>query len=135
MGNVIPHADSGLFSHVVLANLEKGESVDLSQGKEVDDGQPAWHPDGEAIATGRTLTGSGRQMWILTPTDGESRGLTDDPFYHHTSPAWSPDGKRLGFMQVGLAANEGVPKIVVLDVDSGELEMAAENAFMPNWWP
>jgi Tol biopolymer transport system component len=74
-------------------------------------------------------------MWILTPTDGESRGLTDDPFYHHTSPAWSPDGKRLGFMQVGLAANEGVPKIVVLDVDSGELEMAAENAFMPNWWP
>lgn len=134
-GNVISHTDSGLFSHVVLANLENGESIDLSQGQEADDGQPAWHPNGEAIASGRTLTGSGRQMWILKPNDGESRELTDDPFYHHTSPAWSPDGKRLAFMQVGLAANGGAPKIMILDVDSGESETAAENAFMPNWWP
>jgi Tol biopolymer transport system component len=135
VGNVITHTNSGLFSHVVLTNLENGETVDLSQGKEVNDGAPAWQPDGGTVATGRTLTGSGQQMWALTPSDGEARPLTDDPFKHHTSPAWSPDGKRLAFMQVGLVPDGEDPNIMILNLESGELELAAENAFLPNWWP
>jgi Tol biopolymer transport system component len=135
LGDVITHTNTDLYSHLVLTDIEEGKSVDLSQDKEVDDGAPAWHPDGNSMATGRTFTGSGRQMWILSLGDGESRALTDDPFSHHTSPAWSPDGKRLAFMQVGSAEVGGSPNIWILDVDEGEMVLAAKNAFMPNWWP
>ena len=135
LGDVITHTNTNLYSHLVLTDIEEGKSVDLSQDKEVDDGAPAWHPDGNSIATGRTFTGSGRQMWILTLGDGESRALTDDPFNHHTSPAWSPDGNKLAFMQVESAEVGGSPDIWILDVDEGEMALAAKNAFMPNWWP
>jgi Tol biopolymer transport system component len=134
-GNVISHTQPSLYNHVVLADLEKLTVTDISAGLEVDEGRPAWHPDGDVLAVARTSTGSGRQLWLAPLDGGELTQLTDDPFFDHTALAWSPDGRELAYMRVPRADGAGVPIVMLLDLESGQTRPIAEAAFIPGWWP
>ena len=133
-GQVISHTQTSLYSHVVVSDFELDQVVDLSQGQESSDGRPAWHPQSDRLVTGRTLTGSGRQIWQI-PVDGkEPAALTEDPFFHHTAPVWSPDGRQLTFMRLDVDG-DGSPSVWLMDLENGQMEMAAKGAFMPGWRP
>jgi Tol biopolymer transport system component len=133
-GSVISHTEPSLYNHVVVADIEREETADLSDGEEVNDGKPAWRPDGEALAVGRTSTGSGRQIWIEA-LDGSAIALTDDPFANHSAPAWSPDGRQLAFMRSNVESLTGAPAVWLLDLESGEMNLVKEGAFLPGWLP
>jgi Tol biopolymer transport system component len=134
-GQVISHTRPSLYNHVVLADLDDEETTDISEGLETDEGRPTWHPDGDQLAIARTATGSGRQIWLVPLDGGAATQITDDPFYDHTALAWSPDGRSLAFMRVPRADGAGAPTLMVLDLESNQIETIAEAAFMPAWWP
>lgn len=134
-GTVISHTETSLYRHAVVSDLQAGQVRDLSEGMEVNDGKPAWEPTGEALAVGRSVTGGGRQVWIIDLSSDHAVTLTDDPYYHHTALTWSPDGRYLAFMRSGLSNPADVPSVWTLDVESDQMELAAENAFLPGWLP
>lgn len=131
-GEIVPHTEPSLYHHLVVTDVEGEKTADLSDGLEVDDGKPVWHPDGESLAVGRTSTGAGRQIWLVD-IDGASRALTNEPLLNHSSPAWSPDGLQLAFMRWNAAGLGGEPAVWLLDVESGEMSLVEEGAFLPGW--
>jgi Tol biopolymer transport system component len=134
-GTVISHTRPSLYNHVVVVDVEAGHSTDLSEGLEVSEGRPAWHPRQDLLAVARTATGSGRQIWLV-PLDGRPETqLTDDPFYDHTALTWAPDGRQLAFMRLPRADGSSTPTIMIYDFDSGAIQPLAEGAFLPGWWP
>ncbi|UCG24856.1 MAG: PD40 domain-containing protein [Chloroflexota bacterium] len=136
-GAVISHTRPSLYNHVVVADIPDETVGDLSAGLEVDEGRPAWHPNGQALAMTRTSTGGGRQIWLV-PLDGRpATQLTDDPLFDHTALSWSPDGRSLAYMRVPRpsATGSAIPVLMVIDLETGQAESIAEAAFTPAWWP
>ncbi len=133
-GTVNSHTQPSLYNHTVLADFSLDKTTDISLGQEANDGQPAWHPAGDLLATGRTLTGGGRQIWLL-PLDGsDAYSITDDPYYNHTAIAWSPDGRQLVYMRTGLV-DASVPEIWLLDVETGQKDLVVKGGYIPKWLP
>ncbi|MGD8585579.1 MAG: Ig-like domain-containing protein [Chloroflexota bacterium] len=134
-GNVISHTRPSLYQHVVLVDVDGREAVDISAGLEVDEGRPAWRPSGEMLAIPRSTTGAGKQLFLVSPDGGELAQLTDDPLYNHSALAWSPDGRFLAFMRLPRADGSSNPAVMWYDMESDEISLIAEGAFLPNWWP
>jgi len=132
--NVISDTRPSLNNHTILADFQLEQTTDISQLREANDGQPTWHPTEQLLATSRTVTGEGRQIWLL-PLDGtNTSSITDDPFYNHTAIRWSPDGQQLAYMRTGLAGGS-VPEIWLFDVATGHKEFVAKGGFFPKWLP
>jgi dipeptidyl aminopeptidase/acylaminoacyl peptidase len=56
----------------------------------VDDGHPAWSPDGNQIAFER-----GNSLYVMNADGSNVRNITNGGLDYE--PAWSPDGKRIAF--------------------------------------
>jgi Tol biopolymer transport system component/imidazolonepropionase-like amidohydrolase len=96
--------------------------------------QPAWSPDGQAIAFFAYRDG-GYDLWAVSPDGSNQRKLTTGA-YDDREPVWSHDGKRIAF-----SSDRGDPlgsnyNIWTLEVASGALTQltfhAAEDS-MPTW--
>jgi Tol biopolymer transport system component len=124
-----------LVQHLVVTDLATGQSSDLSEGREVDDGRPAWSPDGQTLTAARSMAGAARQLWSLSPGGDERQQLTDDPFAQYTAPAWSPDGHRLAFMRSGPAVAGDQAEIWLMTWPDGDKSPVVSGAFLPGWWP
>lgn len=97
-------------SHIYLVDVEKGTAEKLTSHT---NGafDPAWSPDGEAIAyIGRA--GSLGELWVRS-LDGEKEARLERLSYVR-SPSWAPDGKSLAV----LAQQNGAFEIFVLSVQS-----------------
>ena len=79
---------------------------------EVLEGEPAWAPDGSALAyTTRTRDGA-LQVWTVDVASGAHRALTA-PAEASYGPAWSPDGQWIAFV----SDRDGDPELYVLRAD------------------
>ncbi len=122
-----------LFNHLIVTDPVNDAARDLSEGQESEDGLPAWHPDGSLLALGKSITGAGKQLWLV-PIDGqEATVLTDDPLANHSAPSWSPDGRKLAYMRFEMADAAGFPGIWLHDFESGQQRLVEEDAFLPGW--
>lgn len=72
---------------------------DGSNPRRLTDGlAPAWSPDGKSLVVARPAPdGAGRDLWLVTVADGQSRQLTDTPNVVEQDMAFSPDGTQLTF--------------------------------------
>ena len=123
------------FNHLVVANIESGEVIDMSEGEIFDDGLPAWSPDGSLLAVPRDNGGGGRQIWIVDPNRRQWSKISDDLFYHYSGISWSPDGNKLALMRIPVEITEATAEVHILNIESGEMELISKGAFLPGWQP
>ena len=77
-------------AHIALIKPD-GTDLRLIVDDEVNNGFPSWSPAGDRLVFKR-----GRQLVVLTPSDGTMESLTDAAYYSNF-PDWSPDGGRIMF--------------------------------------
>lgn len=78
-----------------LLSLETGEARQLTAGT-ARDCDPAWSPDGRAIAFSSTRAGKA-QIYVIPADGGEARALTSLEQGVGGGPLWSPDGAKIAF--------------------------------------
>ena len=61
--------------------------------------------------------------------------LVVDPAYNHGALRWDASGRRIVFQRFSLSTAGARPEIWTVDVDTGALELIAENAYLPAWVP
>jgi Tol biopolymer transport system component len=130
--------------HIFLVDPITGARTNLSgENSLVEDGAPAWSPDGQWIAFRRNaLTGPGRtlgkQLWLMPApgaADSGARPLTADADFDYGAPAWSPDGRRLAYHRFPLKGPNIVISIWVMEVASGDQWQVATPGQRPQWLP
>jgi TolB protein len=139
--NVLRQLGDQYVVHLLLIDVSDNSQRNLS-GEEmlVEDGSPAWSPDGEWIAfrrkelSGPTAT-LGKQLWLMRADGSEARALTADPAFDYGQPAWSPDGRYLLFHQLPLKGPDITLSVWVMEVASGNLWEVARPGQRPVWMP
>ena len=105
----------------------------------VEDSGAVWSPDGTRLAIARRyLDGRytpGKQIYLLDPDTGEIEPLVVDPEYNHGALRWDASGRRIVFQRFSLSTAGARPEIWTVDVETGALELIAENAYLPAWVP
>ncbi len=127
--------EGALYRHLAIADATSEQATDITANQAVDYGQADWHPGGEFLAVPRGPQGGAGQIWTISPSGEELEQLTDDKLTNHSSVAWAPDGTRLAYMESPLGGVGDMPDIWILDVESGEKVLAAEDATLPAWLP
>lgn len=125
-----------LTSHIISVGLEQRDLRDLSGDGYVEDGAPAWSPDGQWIAFGRKAPRAavGRQLYLVSPDGQQTLQLTDALNIHHGPPAWSPDSQSLIFQRYDLTT-QADPGIWLLHLPTRSLQQVAEAGAWPAWLP
>lgn len=123
-------------THIFAANISNEALNNLSQLDGVNDGFPAWSPDGQWIAFNRKISRApmGKQLWLMRPDGSEAKELTNLPQIHHGPPSWSPDGRYLVFQRFVLT-EAGDPGIWLIDVQTQEMREIAPVGIIPAWLP
>ena len=79
---------------------------------------PAWSPDGSAIAFGGYRPNhAGNADIMVANADGSDRRLVVDTGYDDFLPVWSPDGRRLAFTS---EAHDGDLDVFVVELDGSD---------------
>ena len=129
------------YTHLELADLDtlSRRSISGDEDTPVEDSGAVWSPDGTWLAFARRyLDGRytpGKQIYLLDPDTGEIEPLVVDPAYNHGALRWDASGRRIVFQRFSLSTAGARPEIWTVDVETGALELIAENAYLPAWVP
>ncbi len=116
---------------VFLRRVGGENPVNLTKDFAGDDLQPAFSPDGTAIAFRSDREGRG--IFLMGATGESPRRLADLGY----DPAWSPDGKKIVFATVPQGPREaGRSELWVVDVSDGTRRRLYDgNGKQPTWSP
>lgn len=134
----IQRQEEGFAVHLLRADPTNGQLTDLSGAKaNVEDGSPAWSPDGAWIALTRKAAGAsmGKQIWLMRPDGSEARYLTDDTNIHNGLPEWSPDSRYLLYQRYPLRELGAQPGVWLLDTQTGRSQELITPGNRPTWLP
>jgi Tol biopolymer transport system component len=104
----------------------------LTRGREADDRDPAWSPDGSTIVFARRARESSN-LYVVG-SDGKGLRQLTSGTSSDTQPDWSPDGKRIAFT----TDREGNREVEVMSADGGDPVNLSRNPagdFGPIWSP
>jgi dipeptidyl aminopeptidase/acylaminoacyl peptidase len=93
----------GPLPHLWVVGAEGGEARQLTGGR-VEDGEPAWSPDGSEIAFAsdrspdRDRRFGGHALHVVDVATGAVRRLTREDRFA-SRPAWSPDGSTIAYLR------------------------------------
>lgn len=124
--------------HLLRADPTSGQLTNLSGANaNVEDGSPAWSPDGEWIALTRKVAGAamGKQIWLMRPDGSEARYLTNDTEINFGLPAWSPDSRYLLYQRYSLKELGAQPSIWLLDTQTERTQELITSGNRPTWLP
>ncbi|HEY5564508.1 MAG TPA: hypothetical protein VIL33_02890, partial [Rhodothermia bacterium] len=82
---------------------------------------PAWSPDGKAIAFESSR--DGRLTIFVVGVDGQGLRRLTGADVHNGSPTWSPDGRQIAFA----SARDGRLQLYVMRADGSEQRRISEN--------
>jgi TolB protein len=125
--------------HLYLVDPAANTRVNLSGADNpVEDGSPAWSPDGQWIAFRRSeLAGErkslSKQLWIMRADGSEARPLTGDMEIDYGAPSWSADGKTLLYHRFPLKGPDIVISTWTMDMATGEQTEVARPGQRPQW--
>ncbi len=122
--------------HDVFVMYHDGTRVEnVTNRPDVDDGAPAWSPDGNWIAFSSDRVGNGNRA--IFKIDLRTRRVTQLTSGEHEDgwPAWSPDGGRIAFMR---SVDNLPPDIYAMDPDGTNVQQLTDWAYkddFPAWSP
>lgn len=129
------------YTHLEMAALDSDLLTRISalEDTPVEDGEAAWHPDGEQLAITRIYLDErytpGKQIYLLDLETGQIQPLVVDANYFHAALHWDAAGQRLVFQRYPLNQPDAVPEIWTYDLQTGQLQQQATNAMLPQWLP
>jgi Tol biopolymer transport system component len=140
----IVNRDSGLYTHLRIADLDTLESEDLTPAQGAnDDPDVVWHPEGNRATIGRRYTDErytpGYQIYSLDLESQQATPLMVDERYSHGFFSWDEAGEWLVIQRFPLTLADGSPaidaspEIWVLNDETGAMTRIAEDAFLPRW--
>lgn len=133
-GTTVDHTGEELFSHTVIANLVRAETIDVVLGTEYNDGLAAWFPDGSQLAVPRSVAGEGAQIWLMAADGSSNERLTDEPLLVHSGLVWCPCGRNLVYQRSPIDGSAS-PAIWLYDTTTQTHSLVQDQAFLPGWLP
>jgi Tol biopolymer transport system component len=124
--------------HLFRLDLATETVTNLSgEEAEVNDGLPAWSPDGAWIAFGRkpSRATEGTQIWIAAADGQSATAVTSDPRYFFGRPVWSPDGRYLAFQGFNLQEPRADAGVWLYDREADTVLKLAPSGSIPYWLP
>jgi len=91
--------------YVMNADGSNAHRITKNKGE---DSNPAWAPDGGAIAFSSETEGDRRGLFIVGPDGSEQRRLAFSKHQDFCFPAWSLDGKYVAFTALDRLGSQGV---------------------------
>ncbi len=136
----IENLKSAISSHLVLYDMQSGQTVDLTVKPDIEDATPVFSPDGTWIAFGRKYLNAedwtpGRQLWLMKTDGSEAHPLTDAPAMNHVGVHWSPDGKRIAFLRFDQTSIVAPPEVWMVEADGSGLLRLVIDAYAVQWIP
>ncbi|HEV8609731.1 MAG TPA: protein kinase [Thermoanaerobaculia bacterium] len=118
---------------IYLQRVGGHNPINLTKDSSEDDTQPAFSPDGSAIAFRSGRGGGG--IFVMGATGESVRRLSDAGY----NPSWSPDGKQIVVATEAVdqpLARSGLSELWTIDVATGEKRKLFEgDAVQPSWSP
>lgn len=136
--------NAGAYSYLRMANLDNNDVTNISDPpQEIDDQRAVWRPDGRVMAIARRdqSINRGYQIYILDPLTQEIQQITTDNRYTNMFFSYDPTGRYLAVHrfpeldEFGQPNMNGLPEIWMLDTETLQMTMLAENGFLPRWMP
>jgi Tol biopolymer transport system component len=80
---------------IFVMNADGSGETPLTEN-ELEEGEPAWSPDGTKVAFRRNIAGN-REIFVIDGSGSGEVNLTDNAAEDH-DPAWSPDGTKIAYV-------------------------------------
>jgi len=128
-------------THLQLIDPVNATEIDLSGAENiVEDGSPAWSPDGEWVAFRRKeFNGSGatpgKQLWQMRADGSAAVALTAEAAFDFGPPVWSADGRYLLFHKLPLKGPDVNFSVWVMEVETRRAWEVANPGQRPQWFP
>ena len=129
---VVYASDTSGNQDLYLQSVSGERAINLTEGVDADDTQPAFSPDGEQIVFRSERDGGG--LFVMGRTGESVRRVADFGF----NPAWSPDGKRIVCATAAIWNRRMRPpsELWIIDTGSGEKRLLTDvDATQPHWSP